>query len=51
MTMGKQDLVQAAKTNPTAEELALGALAAVHQKTVLFMHDHGCRQPPADRGR
>ena len=39
------------ESKPAAEQLTLGALAAVHEETMLFVHDHGRRQPAPDRGR
>ena len=49
MAVGQQNALQPLEAQPAAEDLALRALAAVDQKTILAMHHHRRRQPALDR--
>ena len=44
LAMGQQDLVQSAEAQTTAQQLALGALAAVHHEPIFLVHHHSRRQ-------
>jgi hypothetical protein len=48
VAVGEEYLVQAAKAKPAAEQLALGALATVHEETVLSVQYDSSRQPAPD---
>ena len=50
MGVGEQDAVQPTQPEPAREQLALGALAAVHQEPAPPVQDEQRRQPPIDGG-
>jgi hypothetical protein len=50
MGMGEQDAVQPTQPDPAREQLALRALAAIHQEPAPPVQDKQRRQPPVDRG-
>ncbi|MEZ4555836.1 MAG: hypothetical protein R2854_05180 [Caldilineaceae bacterium] len=49
MAVGEQDFVQAAEAEAAAQQLPLGAFAAVDHEAVFVVHDNGRRQPALDR--
>jgi hypothetical protein len=49
VTMRDQDMVQPFETDAGMLDLALRALAAIDQETVLIMHDHLGRESAMDR--
>ena len=49
MAVGEQDRLEPAQPEAALEQLALGALAAVHQEPAVPVQDDQRRQPPVDR--
>jgi len=50
VAVGEEDCIQAAKAQAAAQQLTLGALAAVDEKAILAVHHHRRRQAAPQRG-